>query len=329
MDAVNPVLAQKMGLTAPVRADDQTETQAPTPMRQMRRALGRAADHALNISASVLGIAQEDTEAEDLISTGPEGWVVLGLRDGDHTGLTGLFLMDPKMRSGVIEMQTMGNLLPVSEDQRAVTRTDAVMCAPFADQLLKELAEVGFGSDGIDPAAYDIGPMEDLRTAGLVMMQGVYRCWRITVQMGGGDHQGDLLIALRPEVAADAPEVVTSPNWNAALRDALQDAPAQLDAVLSRMVLPISKIEAFEVGQVLQLAGTTVGSVTLVGPGGEKVSTARLGQVAGKRAVRVEQAQIELQDDPPKMAPRVQTPTIEDHGLTGEDAVSAPDLVDG
>ena len=63
------------------------------------------------------------------------------------------------------------------------------------------------------------------------------------------------------------------------------------------MTLPISKIEEFEVGQVLELAGTTVGSVTLVGADGKPVATARLGQVAGKRAVRVEPEQVQLQED--------------------------------
>lgn len=301
MDTVNPVLAHKLGLkAAPPKADEAAAP--PTPMRQMRRALGRAADKAVGLSASVLGIAEEEIEAETMIEDGPDGWIVLGLRDGSNAGLTGLFLIDPPLRSALIEMQTMGNLLPTSEDQRDVTRTDAIMSIPFADQLLKELAEVGFGSDGLNPAAYDMGPIDDLRTAGLVMTQGLYRCWRITVQMGGGDHQGEMMIAMRPKVAAQPVASKAAPNWKARLHDAVQDAPAELDAVLTRMTLPISKIEEFEVGQVLHLAGTTVGSVTLRGPAGEAVATARLGQIAGKRAVRVEPVTVHMQDAPVRMA---------------------------
>ena len=71
-----------------------------------------------------------------LIEDGPEGWVVLGLRTGDTAGLSGLFLLDPPLRSALIEMQTMGSLLPLAEPQRAVTRTDAVMSVPFAANLL-------------------------------------------------------------------------------------------------------------------------------------------------------------------------------------------------
>ncbi|MFB1025905.1 MAG: flagellar motor switch protein FliM, partial [Octadecabacter sp.] len=90
MAAINPILAQKLGLTqAPPVAQD---LQPATPMRQMRRSLARAADKAAGLSVSVLGISEEDLDAESLIEGGPEGWVVLGLRDGLSAGLTGLFL---------------------------------------------------------------------------------------------------------------------------------------------------------------------------------------------------------------------------------------------
>ncbi|MCF2870297.1 FliM/FliN family flagellar motor switch protein [Octadecabacter sp. G9-8] len=302
MDALNAVLAHKLGLTPP-EPDPDAQGPAPTPMRQMRRALGRAADKAVGLSASVLGIAEENLEAEALIESGPEDWVVIGLRDGSNPGLTGLFLINPALRSALVEMQTMGNLLAASEDERKVTRTDAVLAVPFASQLLRELADVGFGAGVLDPAAYDMGPMDDLRTAGLVMTPGLYRSWRISVQLGGSERQGEMLIAMRPDVTTPIAAHDTAPEWSMALRGAVEEAPADLEAVLARMVLPMSKIEEFEVGQVLQLAGTTVGSVSLVGPGGQKVAMARLGQVAGKRAVRVEVETIELQDDTPRAAP--------------------------
>jgi flagellar motor switch protein FliM len=89
MAAINPILAQKLGLTqAPPVAQD---AQPATPMRQMRCALARAADQAAGLWVSVLGISEEDLDAENLIEGAPEGWVVLGLRDGLSAGLTGCF----------------------------------------------------------------------------------------------------------------------------------------------------------------------------------------------------------------------------------------------
>jgi flagellar motor switch protein FliM len=326
MDAVNPILARKLG-QAQKTAPEAPES-AKSPTRQMRRALGRAADNAVGLSASVLGISEDVMDAESLIEKGPEGWVVLGLRSGDAAGFSWLFLVDQPMRSALIEMQTMGSLLPLAQAQRPVTRTDAVMSVPFAANLLAELGEVDFGAPDVNLASYDIGPVENLRTAGLVMMQGSYRVWRVSVQLGGGEAQGEMLIALRPKEANVPKPVVNTNTWSKNLHNALGDAPADLDAVLSKMTLPIGMIEAFEVGQVLQLAGTTVGSVTLTGPGGEKVSTARLGQVAGKRAVRIEDVQIDMQDDPPILA-AVSHPAERIAEPPSELSPTAPDLVDG
>jgi len=298
MAAANPILAHKLGKPRAVSTDP--DKAPPTPMRQMRRALGRAADEAVGLSTSVLGIAEEDLDAEAMIEDAPDDWVVLGLRDSASAGLAGLFLLDPALRSALVEMQTMGHLLSTDADQRAVTLTDAALCVPFASTLLGELATVGFGATDFTPAAYDIGPIDDLRTAGLVMVQGTYRMWRITIQMGGGDAQGEMMIAMRPKVTNSPSPIETSSTWSDDLRVAVGDAPTELDAILARMTLPINKVEAFEIGQVLQLAGTTVGSVMLCGARGKKIAAARLGQFAGKRAVRLEKAQVELQDDPPR-----------------------------
>ncbi|MCF2904277.1 FliM/FliN family flagellar motor switch protein [Octadecabacter sp. CECT 8868] len=302
MDGINPILSRKMGLAPPDAASKPEETKPSSPVRQMRRALPRALDETVGLSASVSSVAVEDSEAENLIEDGPEDWIVLGLRDVGSAGLSGVFLIDPPLRSALVEMQTMGHLLPPAKEQRKVTRTDAVMSVPFADKLLKELADTGFGQDDIDPAAYDIGPMEDLRTAGLMMIQGSYRVWRVTVHIAGGEHQGEVLIAIRPKVEKAPAAKNEGIEWTTKLRVALEEASVDLDAVLTKFSLPISKIERFEVGQVMTLAGATVGSVTLTGPAGESVASARLGQVAGKRAVRTEIIDMQLQDDIPKPA---------------------------
>ena len=305
MDVANPVLARKLGLVPEMAEVDAPADVAAvtTSMRQMRRALGRAADTAVGLSASVMGISEEEVEAETLIETGPQGWVVIGMRDGSCAGLTGLFLMDPAFRSAMVEQQTLGYLLPTTDDTRPVTRTDAVLSQPFAAELLAELDEVGFGGDALSPAGFDMGPMDDLRTAGLVMVQGIYHIWRITVQMGGGDRQGEILIAMRPKVDVTPEPVRSRSDWSAALRGALDEAEAELDAVLTTMTLSMDKVENFEVGQVLHLAGTTVGSLMLMGPDGKMAAKARLGQVAGKRAVRIQQTVDELQEAPPMMPP--------------------------
>lgn len=304
MDRVNAVMAHKLGLsrppqdtTEPTGLQAQAQTEAPTtPMRLMRRALRRAADTAANLTVTVLGISEGEADAEALIEEAPAAWIVLGLRDGASAGLTGLCLISPELRSALVAMQTTGTLAGTVQDTRAVTGTDAMMSIPFADALLGELAQVGFGAPDLVFTGFAVGVMPDLRTAGLVMMQGHYRSWRITLELGGGQHQGELILALRPDIATKRGVVAADRRWSDALRQALEGASAELDAVLCRMAMSINTIEGFAVGQVLQLAGTTVGSVTLTGPDGKAVAAARLGQMAGQRAVKLEVPEISLQE---------------------------------
>ena len=297
MDGINPVLAHKIGLDEGDGADAAAASPV-SPARQMRRAMARAADKSVGLLASVLGIADDEADVETLIEDGPKGWVVLGLREGGQAGLTGLMLLDPDLRSALVEVQTMGSLLPKAETPRPVTRVDAVMTVPFASQFLSELNEAGFQTGGIGLDRYEIGPIEDLRTAGLVMVQGMYRTWRVTVQIGGGELQGELLIAVLPsDAAASTEDTVRDDHWSTAFRGAVAEAPVDLDAVLGSLRMPIAKVEAFEVGQVIALPGTTVGSVTLRGAGGEVAASARLGQIAGKRAVRIEEHTVEMEPD--------------------------------
>ncbi|WP_375282195.1 FliM/FliN family flagellar motor switch protein [Pseudooctadecabacter sp.] len=301
---MNPVLAKKMGLEAPPAV---AVADPASPLRLMRRALSRAADRALSLSATVQDIAEDRCEVEAMIEDGPDGWVVLGLRDGATAGLSGLMLIDPVVRQALVDMQTTGMLLPVAADQRRVTRTDAALMVPFADTLLAQMAEVGFGAGRVDPAEYDVAPIDDLRTAGLVMVQGSYLRWRVALHLGGDDIAGEIIFTMRlPKVEIDG-SGEGQEGWRRALHASVSEAEAELDAVLCHMRMPIEQIEAFEVGQVVPMAGTTVGSVMLTGPDGGVLAMARLGQTAGKRAVRLEQPTLAMEDDMGVRAAPVQT----------------------
>ncbi|WP_296417422.1 FliM/FliN family flagellar motor C-terminal domain-containing protein [Pseudooctadecabacter sp.] len=294
MTAMNPVLARKMGLEAPPAA---AVADPASPLRLMRRAVSRAADQALSLSATVHDIVEDRCEVEEMIEDGPDGWVVLGLRDGSNAGLTGLMLIDPVVRQALVDMQTMGRLMPVMAEQRRVTRTDAALMLPLAEDMLRQLAEVGFGAGRVDMVDLDVAPIDDLRTAGLVMVQGSYLRWRVAVHIGSEAVAGDIILALRlPKIEGDGTGEGQD-GWHRALRASVCEAEADLDAVLCRMRMPMDRIEAFEVGQVLPMAGTTVGSVTLTGPDGSAVAVARLGQMAGKRAVRLQQPTLTMDDD--------------------------------
>ncbi|MEL6959191.1 MAG: FliM/FliN family flagellar motor switch protein [Pseudomonadota bacterium] len=332
MDRVNPVLAKKLGLT-PDAAKVTDEARNATPARQMRRALGRAADKAVALSASVLGFSEDEADAEDLVVRGLGGisgleedesdspsaapdCVVMGLRSDEAPGLTGLVLFDVALRSALVEVQTMGRLLPPAEEPRKVTRTDVVLCQSFAEHWIAELIEAGFDAGGAGLMDADLVPLDDLRTAGLVLKPGAYRLWRVSVQIGGGEIQGEAMLAVRSTVTDQQTQPSDATGWSAAMSAALGEAPADLEAVLGHLTLPLSHVDDFAVGQVVKLPGTTVGSVQIMAPGDQVVGTARLGQIAGKRAIRLEGVTLELSEAPPltkansptSIAPEADTP---------------------
>lgn len=296
MSTVNPVLARKLGRSASSGTDDDPK-QAPGLGRILRMALLRAADRAIGLSLSVLGIAEATQQADALIEESPDGWMVLGLCHPGTPGLAGLVLIDRTLRTAMIEVQTIGMLLEAGDSDRPVTATDAALSSTVVEEFLAELTTSGASAFATELPGVHLRPMPDLTAAGLAMRDGLYRSWRMSLQIGGTERQGEMILALAPAARASEPERLDErQGWSQDLRGALEEAPARLDAVLCRLNLPISTVDAFETGQVLRLSGVTVGSVTLEGPGEAPVAPARLGQVAGQRAVRLEIPVVEMQD---------------------------------
>ncbi|SLN60736.1 FliM/FliN family flagellar motor switch protein [Pseudooctadecabacter jejudonensis] len=291
-----------MGQTAPEVAKP---VDPASPLRRIRRAVARAADRSVSLSATVDDLREEITDVEMLVEDGPQGWVVLGLRDATHAGLTGLFLVDPVLRSALVDMQTMDALSPPAEEERKVTPTDAALVVPFADMLLAQMHEVDFCDGRVALDGFDVTPIDDLRTAGLVMMQGMYLRWAIDLHVGGGEIAGKIIIAARLNGPDDPADTPVKDHWRSDFRASVSEAETELEAVLCTQRMSLRHIEAFEVGQLVPLAGVTVGSVSLVGTDGVPLAMARLGQVAGKRAVRIEHQELEMVDDmglPPSAA---------------------------
>jgi flagellar motor switch protein FliM len=120
----------------------------------------------------------------------------------------------------------------------------------------------------------------------MLLPDGPYRIVRLTLDLGAGGRQGLAVLMVRlppPRVPAPTEE---RPPATVAGQVLLSQAP--LTAVLYRLRLPLEEAEALQIGQVLPLAGVTVASVR-VEAGGQDLGPARLGQVAGMRAIRIEQ----------------------------------------
>ena len=268
-----------------------------TPARALRLAAARAAERGAGLALAVLGVAEELGDLDDLLSRLEEGLLLVAL-DG---GAPGLVALDGEGLAAVVEAQTLGGPTPRPAERRPPTAADLALARPFLDRLLAECREAT-GGTALDGWLDGTGAGQRLggaRDAGLSLPDGRYRVVRLTLDLGAGGRQGLLVLLAR---LAPAPSDAPAPEAPR-LEGRVLGAKVAVEAVLHRVALPLAAVEALEPGQVLALPGVTVASVRLEGPGGAPLGPARLGQVAGLRAVRLEAPPPPLLDDGPRPVP--------------------------
>ncbi|MBI1416501.1 MAG: flagellar motor switch protein FliM [Limimaricola sp.] len=261
--------------------------------RALRLALSRAFEAVCGIGISVLGVGDDVAPLEDLCQRLDAVPLLLALTAGQ--GPQGAVGLDAEARSAIVEAMTTGRVTPAAAEERAVTATDAALCTPLLARFVAGLRETAKGSVLARQAAglKVQGKFASARTMGLDLPDHAFRLCRLTLDFGAGGRQGEVVLALPAleETAAQKGTAIASEPgdaWATQLTAAVMAAPAHLVAELHRMRLPLAAVQGLQPGQVLPLPGTSVASVRLCGPDGGVVARARLGQVSGQRAVRIE-----------------------------------------
>ena len=256
-----------------------------TPARALRFATTRAAERSIALAHGVLGVAEEEGQLDDLLSRLEEDLLLIALaEEGEKVGLAAL---DPEARAAIVEMQTLGRVASNLPEARAATAADAALAQPFLSAVLSEMGETLVDTTLSDwlrgPRVSDRLP--SAREAMMQLQDGRYRVVRLTLDLGARGRQGQLVLMVRLQPAPFDHEAGVATL--ATVGPQALSAPTPLQAVLHRLELPLEVAEALEVGQVLSLPGVTVASVRMEG-GGQDLGPARLGQVAGMRAIRLE-----------------------------------------
>lgn len=274
-----------------IRQRDQMTTDNPlTSSRAVRLALTKAAHDAIGLVLTVTSVAENEADLDAMLDGLSDDLMMVGLlRDGQ---LAGLATLDAELRAAVVEMQTVGALIDAAAPERTATNTDAFLSLPVLDAFLAAFPTSVRGTTlegwGDDITADTRIP--DRRTAGLVLTDRLYRSVQLNVDLGVADRQGALQIIL-PHIAVQS-AIVAGPDrlaeWGPAFQDSVLDAPTVLDALLHRFDMSLADLRDLTVGTVVPLPGCSVSSVRLLAPGGAPVARARLGQMGGKRAVRLE-----------------------------------------
>ncbi len=261
--------------------------------RALRQAMVRAAETAADLQLSVLGISVEEVELDTLVPALEEGLLLVGIAPPEAEDPAGFVAIDADTRSALIEAQTLGRLLPQPADPRPPTRADYAMAEPFAETLLAQIALEAAATplSGWTLGQQPCGRLTGAREVGLRLKAGVYRQVALTLDFGVGERQGSLRLVL-PDAgsmaATDGPAPAADDSWQPRLQAAVMGARSELRAVLHRLTMPIERAEALRIGDLLPLPGVSVASVQVEALDGRLIARARLGQMSGMRAVRIE-----------------------------------------
>lgn len=254
------------------------------------RALGKAGAPYDGLSPkSTVGPPQWDARVADLVAAVPENGLLVLLEAGDD--LRALCVFDPGMVDALIEVQTTGRVDAGPGLPRAPTRIDAALSKDFTGLFLGALEGELAGVAGVDwPVTLTYGaPLLDARQLELLLPERAYHLFRASVDLGGGAKTGSVLLGVPVTGLSDpsAQPVADDGRWRALWQDTLYAAPVLMEAVLLRRWVPLSRIEALDVGDVLPLDRGDLGSVDLCDARGKRRFRARLGRADGRRALRL------------------------------------------
>ena len=278
-ESLSSVLRRKAGSTSGAAA------QPGSLDRMLHLAVSKAADGCHKMPALVTGLAVARVRLDDLLADLPQDGLFLTLEAAGR-GL-GLAILDLGLIAGLIEMQTMGVVTDAPVEDRPSTRTDARMVEPFLNTTLSIFAEDAAKTDAAGwLAAAKMGfRLEGRRVVGLVLQDGWFHSFTVTVDMGGGAKQGTMHLFL------SEPPVVAPGNGAASWRDGLEThvmaSPVELNAVLHRLSLPLSKASGLSVGDMVPVPLGAIASIAIEGGDENAVGRGRLGQVNGMRALRL------------------------------------------
>ncbi len=263
-----------------------------TTSRAVRMAMTKAAHGTLGLVVSVTAIEEVVQPLDDMLKGLVEDLMMVALhRQGQPVGLIGL---DMQMRAAVVELQTIGQVSKHAADIRNATSTDKQMSDPLLQTFLQGLSESVAGTefegwlDGL--SQHDM--ISDIRAAALMLDDKDYRVLRLSVDLGVEGRAGSVVIALPLSPVVVPPDIPmpTKVDWDPAFQKTVSDAPTEFEVELHRFQISLAQAKNIQVGDVLSLPGCTVSSARLVSLDGKVELSAKLGQIGGKRAVRIEQA---------------------------------------
>lgn len=287
------VIRRKIAATKALMAEG-----GPGADRGWRLALARAARDKLTLPLEVSTLSVQKRSLAELLEL-PPTHALIAVLQGPADGM-GLLILSPPVLAAMIEVQTLGKVTSSNLPSRRPTRTDAAMVAPMLDcalegleqALLQEADLVWAG--GFRYASF----LDDPRPLGLLLEDCDYKVINAEVNLGLGQRMGSILLALpaegkgeMPMLRLPSPEVdaQAGPAFAQALAEQIEEVACVLDAVVSRVSLPLNRVLGLKVGELITLPRAGIDRIHFEGLDGRSLAEGRLGQNRGMRAIRLSQ----------------------------------------
>jgi flagellar motor switch protein FliM len=259
-------------------------------------ALARASRDKLKLPLDVQSLSLAKVGLTEVLEVPPERALV-ALLEGPGEGV-GVIVLSADVLQAMVEVLTMGRVGKGVVPARKPTRTDAAMVAEVIDAALIDMeAALAQEADLIWAGGWRYASfLDDPRPLGLLLEDTSYRLLRAEVTLGLGARQGGIFLAVPAEGRGKSParatadpgeDVLTGPAFSMALAAQIEGAECTLDAVLSRISLPLSRILGLKIGEVLDLPRAALDKVSFEGLDGRKLAEGKLGQNRGMRALRM------------------------------------------
>jgi len=311
----HPVLRRKVDA-----ARDDQFARAMSMRKALRLTVPKVADDLFGLSLGVIGVTQKQvSQAQTLPLFSDE--TLLVLLDGPH-GTVAVVALDADLVGAIIQQQTMVNVTRPVAEPRIMTRTDAAMVAPLLDAVLQRsaaLLETDAERQVFDGFKFG-ARVEDVRTLGLMLEAQDYWMFSLSADISGGVRQAEMLFCLPIPVTRQhqIADTADHPDAQPTLNPLIMSASAELTAVLCKLRLPLSEVQAFGVGDVIPVARAALGETGLHAQTGRRICRAQLGQSGGYRALKL------VGDDRARRAAQFQGET--DSDPTAQDANNSADL---
>jgi flagellar motor switch protein FliM len=257
--------------------------------RALRRAGGPFEGLGLQLGA-VSVTAMQNLEAA--IAALPENGLAAALEDaGGRRGLIGL---SPGLVDALVEVQTTGRVEAADLPPRPVTRIDETLTRDFIDLVLAGFAQEAQGvapRDWPERMGY-ASRILDRRQITLLMPEGGHLILAAELGFDGVDRRAAFVMVFPqdPALARGEGAVRRKPAdaaWQQARAHILSEIRLPLDVILLRLIRPLAEVQQLAVGDLLPFASADLAEVALENTEGRALAHGRLGQLGGRRALRL------------------------------------------